>query len=348
MKTNVLVPGAAALWSGAYAAAALAWTLGAPGFPFDPDDGTIAGGSGLATSASWAPAALGVAATLAFLLASVLTLGAASGRTPRGRTRAAVIGAGLLLAVPLALVVPGAQLLALAGYAPIFLVGLPFGWPSDGQSYLDAWTWPVVNQVICLVGGVLWARVALGHLDRAALLDAARRRSRWAVAVAAVVPLLYGAERLAWAFGIPLGASQGLVDDLDHGDGQWAAMGLGLGAVIGAVLTLGLVQRWGEVFPRWMIGLRGRRVPVLLAVIPGSVVAVLVTAAGVTVVREWFTGGFGVVPAAAVAPALLWPVWGVALAAATAGYYRRRTAQAQPPASTDSRCQRFQVASRPS
>ena len=27
---------------------------------------------------------------------------------------------------------------------------------------------------------------------------------------------------------------------------------------------LGLVQRWGEVFPRWMIGLSGRRVPIAL------------------------------------------------------------------------------------
>jgi hypothetical protein len=325
MRTDILVPGAAAVWSGAYAVTALAWTLGAPGYPFDPEDTSLAGGSGLIASASWAPAALGIVATLAFLLAAVLALAAARGQTLHGRTRAAVIGVALLLAVPLALVVPGAQLLALAGYAPIFVVGLPFGWPSDGQSYLDAWTWPVINQVICLVGGALWARVALAHLDRGALLDMARRWSRWAVAVAATVPLLYAAERMAWALGIPLGTSRSVVADLDHGDGQWAAMGLGLGALVGAVLTLGLVQRWGEVFPRWMIGLRGHRVPLSLAVVPGGCVAVLVTAAGVTVVREWITGGFGVLPAASVLPALLWPVWGVALATATAGYYRRRS-----------------------
>jgi hypothetical protein len=35
---------------------------------------------------------------------------------------------------------------------------------------------------------------------------------------------------------------------------------------VGAGLMLGLVQRWGEVFPRWMIGLAGRRVPSALAV----------------------------------------------------------------------------------
>lgn len=46
------------------------------------------------------------------------------------------------------------------------------------------------------------------------------------------------------------------------------------------MLTLGLIQRWGEVFPRWMIGLRGRRVPPMLAVIPAALVAVLVTSAG--------------------------------------------------------------------
>ncbi len=51
----------------------------------------------------------------------------------------------------------------------------------------------------------------------------------------------------------------------------------------GAVLTLGLVQRWGEVFPRWMIGLAGCRVPIALAVVPASLVSVLLVVGGVVI-----------------------------------------------------------------
>ena len=51
--------------------------------------------------------------------------------------------------------------------------------------------------------------------------------------------------------------------------------------LVGAVLILGLVQRWGEVFPRWMIGLAGRRVPIALAVVPASLVSVLLIVGGI-------------------------------------------------------------------
>ena len=44
---------------------------------------------------------------------------------------------------------------------------------------------------------------------------------------------------------------------------------------------LGLVQRWGEVFPRWMVGLAGRRVPMGLAVIPASLASVLLAVGGI-------------------------------------------------------------------
>ncbi len=44
---------------------------------------------------------------------------------------------------------------------------------------------------------------------------------------------------------------------------------------------LGLVHRWGEVFPRWMIGLAGRRVPIALAVVPASLVSVLLIVGGI-------------------------------------------------------------------
>ena len=99
---------------------------------------------------------------------------------------------------------------------------------------------------------------------------------------------------------------------------------------------LGLVQRWGEVFPRWMVGLAGRRVPVALAVVPASLASVLVIVGGIGI---WSGLGQMVANLAAsgadggeiisaiifeVGPTLLFPIWGVALAVATLGYYYRR------------------------
>jgi hypothetical protein len=43
-----------------------------------------------------------------------------------------------------------------------------------------------------------------------------------------------------------------------------------------ALLTVGLIRPWGEVFPRWMPALGGRRVPVAFAVAAATTGAVLV------------------------------------------------------------------------
>ena len=99
---------------------------------------------------------------------------------------------------------------------------------------------------------------------------------------------------------------------------------------------LGLVQRWGEVFPRWMIGLAGRRVPIALAVVPASLVSVLLIVGGIGIwsglaqmVANLAAGGAEGIELIGeiifqVGPTLLFPVWGVALAVATLGYYYRR------------------------
>jgi hypothetical protein len=78
-----------------------------------------------------------------------------------------------------------------------------------------------------------------------------------------------------------------------------------------------------------MIGLTGRRVPIALAVIPASIVSVLLMVGGITI---WSVYGQMAETAAAVGedvrivvgPAALFLVWGAALAVATLGYYYRR------------------------
>jgi hypothetical protein len=150
-------------------------------------------------------------------------------------------------------------------------------------------------------------------------------------------PVFYAFTRYAWALGFPLGMSAAYLRRGQE-SGTWTA-GLFLAnfGLVGALLMLGLVQRWGEVFPRWMVGLAGRRVPIALAVVPAALVSALLVVGGVgiwsglgeMVANLEAAGGedIGVLEGIIfhVGPTLLFPVWGAALAAATLAYtYRRR------------------------
>jgi hypothetical protein len=100
-----------------------------------------------------------------------------------------------------------------------------------------------------------------------------------------------------------------------------ATMGAG-----GALLTVGLVRPWGEVYPRWIPALGGRRVRPRTAIVPATAVALLVTSAGLMYLRwlalgriELTTDTWGLF-----VPEFFWPVWGGALGAATLAYHLRR------------------------
>jgi hypothetical protein len=151
-----------------------------------------------------------------------------------------------------------------------------------------------------------------------------------------VVPVFYALTRYAWALGFPLGMSE---EYLRYGQesGTWTSgLFLATFGLVGALLMLGLVQRWGEVFPRWMIGLAGRRVPIALAVVPASLVSVLLVVGGIVIwsglaqmvaaLEAGGAEGIGIIGGIIfqVGPTLLFPVWGVALAVAALGYYYRR------------------------
>jgi hypothetical protein len=92
---------------------------------------------------------------------------------------------------------------------------------------------------------------------------------------------------------------------------------------------LGLVQRWGEVFPRWSFGLAGRRVPIALAVIPAAIMSVLLIVGGISIISAYSRMAFAAEATGqniwiVAGPAFLLPLWGAALAVATLGYYYRR------------------------
>ncbi len=316
---------AAAGWAAAYFTLALVWTVTGDGFPFGTQNPDSIGLLRNLPEEIGAPVFAG-----GLLVTTVLMLAMAGGFQPPAPLRRPLLGLGWLLALVLLVVVPEPGLLALVGYAPLLLAGAPFGWPD--VDYHEVFTWPLLNQVSVLLGGFLVAAAVLAWQRRTrpggrpagwATPAAAARWGRWATAVAVAVPLLYATTRYAWLLGIPLLGTEELVRDLHASGAVWTGAWLGTFAIIGAILTLGLVQRWGERFPRWLPGLAGRPVPVRLAVVPALVVSALVTSAGLglTSNASRFTGGFWFY-----LPQLLWPVWGVALAAAALAYHLRRTA----------------------
>lgn len=328
----------AGAWALVGAVVALIWTIIGRGFPFgknDPDAELAVLGD--------LPADVGAPVFAAgWLLTAVMAL-AMSGRnggTVSRWSRRLLLGWGWTAAVTLLVIVPDTRLLALAGYAPLLIFGAPFDvW--DEVNVSEVFDWSLGNQIFAPIGGFLVAATVLawqrrtagqcqhcgrsgGGVSRWTQPDAVARWGRWAVGVAVVVPLLYAVTRLAWFVRIPLLVSDEFVEDLHREGAHVAGASLGAFAVVGGVLTLGLVQRWGERFPGWMVGLRGTRVPIKLATIPASVVAVFVMSAGIAMVTnrrtlEMLGGGEWLIVSH-----IFWPLWGVALAVATYAYYVRR------------------------
>jgi hypothetical protein len=316
----------AAGWAATYGTLALVWTITGRGYPF--------GGNDPAPDTS-ALRALDPGIGAPLFAAVLLTAAVALLASPGGVVRFPVLGYLWLTAGALLLLVPDVRLLALAGYLPMLIAGLPFGWPDI--DYGDVFTWTLGNQVLALISGILIARAALTWQRRTsgACEDCGRRDdgSRWtspeaaarwgriAVWIAAACPAVYAVSRISWALGIPLGIDAGFLRELRSDGAAVAPAGLGLFALAGAVLTLGLTQRWGERFPRWMLPLAGRPVPIRLATVPATMVALLVASASIWVVTgDHNTSLFD----GTVLPVVLWPLWSVALGAATYAYHLRR------------------------
>ena len=339
-------PYAAVAWSLVYATLGLYWAVGGRGFPYTSETvsdmmGPLLGRLG--------PVVGWIIVLMAGIPAAVV--GTAMLRGVR-KLRSLLIIAGALLIGSLLLLMTSLNLLVKLGYTPYAILSLLTG-AKFGQTYLESLTqWATIHQLLCLIGGFLWlaATVCYARLSGDACLYCGRRdglegwqspikAAHWgriALYVAMVAPVFYAFTRYTWALGLPLGMSE---EYWRRGQesGTWIA-GLFLAnfCLLGAILMLGLVQRWGEVFPRWMIGLAGRRVPIALAVIPASLVSVLLVVGGITIGSDLnqMVANLAAVGAEDVeiigaiifqlGPTLLFPVWGVALAVATLGYYYRR------------------------
>ncbi len=343
-------PCAAVVWALIYAALGVYWAVSGRGFPYAP--GLVSGVTGPVVR-RFGPVVAWIVVIMEGIPAAAV--GAAMLHGVRSRAlRPLFITAGALLAGVLLLLMIDLNLLITLGYAPLGIVKL-FTGAEFGRVYLKSLIqWATIHQLLCLIGGFLWLAATLSYARRSgdACLYCGRRNGpegwkrpdkaalwgRITVYVAMVAPVFYALTRCAWALGIPLGMSQ---EHLRRGQesGTWVAgLFLATFGLVGAVLMLGLAQRWGGVFPRWMIGLAGHRVPIALAVVPASLVSVLLVVGGIVIwcgldqmvanARLVAGGaeGMGITGQMVfvVGPTLLFPVWGVALAVATLGYYYRR------------------------
>jgi hypothetical protein len=52
--------------------------------------------------------------------------------------------------------------LVFVAYAPVVIVGAPFGWPP-GNNLLALLTWPLENQFLCIGGGVVWVAAGIAY-----------------------------------------------------------------------------------------------------------------------------------------------------------------------------------------
>jgi len=141
--------------------------------------------------------------------------------------------------------------------------------------------------------------------------------------------------------GLPVG-----VDDSYHrehfgfpGWGTAYVFGLTLLLVSLALLTLGLVRRWGEVTPGWIPYIGGKRVPPLAAIVPAGAGAFALTMLWVTAFSNLedifllygLEGTARIVVIACYVPLLL---WGPLLAAVTVSYAQRTRSHRRLPART--------------
>lgn len=183
-----------------------------------------------------------------------------------------------------------------------------------------------------LAGGLLWAwtavtarRVSANRCgwcgrDGAAWTgpESAAHWGRWVTIAAAIGPLPYGVLRMTWLLPPGLRVAP---DSVDAEPGlRLFGLLIGLAAIGGSLLTLGLIARWGEVWPRWLPVLRGRPVPSRLPVAFAGTVAVLTTISGISMIRQEIAIG-GDWLTVLVMPFLL---WGPLLAAAALAYHYRR------------------------
>lgn len=338
-------------WAVIYLAFALSWASGAPNYPYgrhwDPSPVPV-------SLLDAIPAEVGVAVIIAATALALISTGwlllAKKGRFS-GR-----IATGTILAYCLGLVLVGdyRPLMAVAR-VPVFLITHTFWNVAEDQVGVGEFVstmfsipamhgfWQLGGILVLLMATVeFWRRIRAGcaecgrppRMSWWTTRSGARRWGAIATIVAVICPIPYAVTRYMLLFGIPAdGISRALIEQGEaQTPGIWIfGAGLATFGVLGAVLTLGLIQRWGERWPFWMPILRGRPINPLVAIIPAGFVSLLWPGSSLMLVRVNLQKTMADSGAASpdiahllLSPMNLWIFWGFALAGATLAYWLRR------------------------
>lgn len=329
----------ASAWSVFVTALGVYWWTGGAGFPFGRND---LEGPDYSSLLTWLePPAGGAAVTLFGLLTLVVAVRLDSDAAGR-RERQALLAMGGTIAVVLAGGVLDARMITLL---PPLGVLIPVQW-------FDA-DWPTIFRCVVTAGSSVFFLATVAYARRTASPDPealrreARRAHRWisagriATYVAMICPLPYALIRLAWSRGWAFGAPEPFVASLlrNQPENVYIEPVLAGFALGGALLTGGLLRRWGRVFPGWMPVIGRRQVPMWLPMTLGASAAIGIFSFGRGLLTEelglhvpgepdriqawglpldgwayWGAGGLGW---------LLFPLWGLAVALALVGYYYR-------------------------
>jgi hypothetical protein len=291
-----------------------------------------------------APADIVGPAFLAFGTLGVVAAAVYLRPSPSRRSQRAALAVGGLVAVTATILVPDYFMLALLAMWPVLVVFAFTGVRGAQDGVGEILYWHRVNLVLIFLGGLLWAAATLAARRRsrgaclncgrapgspasitAARREQLRRAGRRFVTVAVLATLPYDVTRIAWFLGWPLGITDEFLESLrDPPELLVVGVALGLLSTGGAALTHGLVAGWGQRVPRWIPRLAGRRVPVMLAVVPATLVTVTLPPASLIFVQPRINGGFEMANWGTWLPSMFWLLWAVGLGGATWTYYHRR------------------------
>ncbi|MBY8875930.1 hypothetical protein K7640_29285 [Micromonospora sp. PLK6-60] len=303
------------------------------------------GADGLASlpfRSGWGPAVLAallVGLALALLAVTVTGDGEPTPASAAGTRGRRVVPAAAWLACGALLV--AAFPMHLLFQIPAGLAGHPTDWRDVG------------HRLLLVAGAVLFGAAARAvapkprcDQPRAAAPEARPvpvRLRRWTYLAGAVPLFGWTLPHGLWFLGVPFGIPAAMLDGIRVElvtAAPVTAAAIVFAPTAGGLLTLGLAQRWGQVFPARLPGLGGRRVPRPLALVPAGVVAVSLVAYGLLSAAALVGGLLGGTTGwadlrsgwAVTATVPVFLAWGVALGMAAYGYHRltEMSVQAQP------------------
>ncbi|MEU6667925.1 hypothetical protein [Streptomyces sp. NPDC046727] len=164
------------------------------------------------------------------------------------------------------------------------------------------------------------------HPTPATSLAPPPRWALWAAHLATLVVLPSGLWRIVLVIGIPAGYTETGFESFETFGAKVWMLTLSVLSELVAFLTIGLVRPWGEVVPRWIPLIGGRRVRPMAAVVPAALGAAALTLIWANVPWWWTYPHENMTPTGNLIVGILYQplfLWGPLTAAVTVSYYRR-------------------------